>query len=562
MHQKGIKLLCTVAALACIASLFSACGGSAGESTASSGTTPAASTSQPAQEAAADDGQVGNVYREGLPIVKEPETFRTVVSINPYLKTPAKDLTMWQELGSRTNLYFEFEEIPASNYNEKVNLLISSNDLPDVFLRSIKDITEKHYINGQFMALDDLIEEWAPNYAQVLSNPVIRANISAMDGKLYTTPHGINSPWLEVNQQMFLNTEWLEALGLSMPTTLEEYKDVLTAFKTQDPNGNGLADELPLVMRMDRNNNMLLPFFGNFGLAIDQDYAMLDGTTYVLGPQRQEFRDGLEYIHTLYAEGLFDPENLTQGMAEMQAKGSGEHQLIGSLIGFWADDYCTGEGTLAYDSIPVFTGREGAPTWIKNPNIPTAEGMTIPTTCKNPQALIRFADYIIESAYRTFEVNYGPEELGLITTTAEGPLHLNSDKAPEGLTFEEWCRQTTIRDMIPFVVLPDQVLQGRTVDLAPQRKLAYMEKYMDVITYDVLTPGHTRYYESEDKKQLATTIWTDLLPLIENFVAQSIINGVTDESWDSFQNTLKSAKVDQYLEIRQLALDHYFDTVG
>ena len=43
-----------------------------------------------------------------------------------------------------------------------------------------------------------------------------------------------------------MNSDWLETLGLEQPTTPEELRTVLEAFKTQDPNGNGKADEIPL----------------------------------------------------------------------------------------------------------------------------------------------------------------------------------------------------------------------------------------------------------------------------------------------------------------------------
>ena len=138
---------------------------------------------------------------------------------------------------------------------------------------------------------------------------------------------------------------------------------------------------------------------------------------------------------------------------------------------------------------------------------------------------------------------------------------MNSDTAPEGITFEEWTRKVTIRDMVPYCILPQQVLGGRAVDPAPERKLAYNEKYMDYLV-EPLTAAHTESFESTDERQEATTIYTDLMTITENFVAQSIMNGVTDESWNTFRETLKTAKIDRYLELRQKSLDRYFELVG
>lgn len=173
---------------------------------------------------------------------------------------------------------------------------------------------------------------------------------------------------------------------------------------------------------------------------------------------------------------------------------------------------------------------------------------------------MRWADYINQTPYHAYSVNYGPESLGVFTTQ-DGKVFLNSDKAPEGITFEEWTRKVTIRDMVPYCILPEGVLEARVVDPSPERKLGYNAKYEPYLV-DVMTNAHTENFENEDEKQEATTIYTDLMTITENFVAESIMNGITDESWNNFQETLKTAKIDRYLELRQKSLDRYFELIN
>lgn len=45
-----------------------------------------------------------------------------------------------------------------------------------------------------------------------------------------------------------INKVWLDKLGLEVPTTLAELKEVLIAFRDGDPNGNGIQDEIPMDM--------------------------------------------------------------------------------------------------------------------------------------------------------------------------------------------------------------------------------------------------------------------------------------------------------------------------
>ena len=42
-----------------------------------------------------------------------------------------------------------------------------------------------------------------------------------------------------------IRKDWLDALQLETPKTLDEFHNVLKAFKEKDPNGNGQADEIP-----------------------------------------------------------------------------------------------------------------------------------------------------------------------------------------------------------------------------------------------------------------------------------------------------------------------------
>ncbi len=400
--------------------------------------------------------------------------------------------------------------------------------------------------------LDDLIEQWSPAYKRILEDPVIRANVVASDGHIYATPKSEIAPWLNMSDMLFINTKWLDAVGMKMPTNLDEFYDVLVAFRDKDPNGNGIKDEIPFTYNGDR----IINFMGSFGVYMDTNFSMLDGKNFVFGPQKEEFRTSLEYLHKLYAEGLLDPESLTQGVSELQAKGSGEHQLMGSFIGFWADDFTDGDGALDYDSVPPLGSA-----WLGSVNLPSAGGMAISAQCQNKEVAMRWADYINQTPYHAYWCNYGPESLGVMSTAEDGKVVMNSDKAPDGITFEEWTRKVTIRELIPYCILPDEVVANRVVDAAPERKLKYNEKFVDAI-WPALTPAHISYYENEDVQQEATTILTDLSSISRNFIAESIMNGVTDESWSAFQGTLEKARVGRFIEIRQKSLDHYFELVG
>lgn len=77
----------------------------------------------------------------------------------------------------------------------------------------------------------------------MVTNP--DGHIYTLPGKKPLRPKGCDTP--------FINKAWLDRLGLEIPTTVDEWYEVLKAFKEQDANGNGDPnDEIPLTAALRR----------------------------------------------------------------------------------------------------------------------------------------------------------------------------------------------------------------------------------------------------------------------------------------------------------------------
>ena len=131
---------------------------------------------------------------------------------------------------------------------EALNLMLAGGTIPDIVGSSrIKDFVNQYGPEGAFIPLNDLIEEHAPNIKAYLDErPEIAAALKAADGQMYYIPY---LPDGKYGRAYWIRTDWLNNLGLEVPQTVEEFENVLRAFKTQDPNGNGEADEIPLFFR-------------------------------------------------------------------------------------------------------------------------------------------------------------------------------------------------------------------------------------------------------------------------------------------------------------------------
>src|SRR5690606_27116471 len=139
---------------------------------------------------------------------------------------------------------------------DQFSLMFSSGDLPDIVETGwlgthVPGGPDNAIKDGRILRLNELIEEHAPNLTRVLDeNPEWRKMITSDEGNIYTFPFLRGGDLLLTVHGLALRQDWLDKLELDMPTTLDEWEEVLTAFKEQDPNGNGEADEIPFLLEM------------------------------------------------------------------------------------------------------------------------------------------------------------------------------------------------------------------------------------------------------------------------------------------------------------------------
>lgn len=142
----------------------------------------------------------------------------------------------------------------SSEATTQLSLMVSAGEqMPDIICtngalsaEAILDYGSK----GVLIPLGDMLNnpEIAPNFNSVVSeedrNIMLEGSTSA-DGNIYSMTQYEPQAWNMTPYRFYINQTWLDKLGLNVPTTTDEYKEVLKAFATQDPNGNGQADEIP-----------------------------------------------------------------------------------------------------------------------------------------------------------------------------------------------------------------------------------------------------------------------------------------------------------------------------
>lgn len=309
MKKKKIVALLTACML--MTGMFTGCGSSqqaAGSSGAEAGQTQTGDNSlfnEPGQ----------------LPIVNEPVTLTVFAPANP--DGSWEDNEMVKELEETTGIHLEWQTCAASdNVQEKLSTMFASGDLPDIILTGVgssnrydKATEQALGEQGLILPLNDYLDTVSVGYKQALDEiEGMRDYITTPNGNIYSLPNVDGSLHVQYNMKLWINTQWLDNLGLEMPTTTEEFYQVMKAFKEQDANGNGdLNDEIPLSTVTSGAGTQIDGFLMNpFQLTSETNKLYLDNGKVTFAPVQEGYKEGLKYLKQLYSEGLLNPESFTQ----------------------------------------------------------------------------------------------------------------------------------------------------------------------------------------------------------------------------------------------------------
>jgi putative aldouronate transport system substrate-binding protein len=256
-----------------IAPLLGACSGSgngssgAGDNVADPAAVKGGPKTTPDRSVAYPEGYVGPIASDKGPIVVKDRsvTLRVVVPQDAAVGDWNRNaFSSWYE--KRTGVKVRYQVVAGGDDTmTKVNAMIASGDLPDVFMSvGFSNAQLQLYgSQGLFVPLNKLIDDYGVEIKRIFqAYPETKHLISATDGNIYTLPYCNDCYHCNAGNRMWIYQPWLDKLGLDVPQSLEEFEEVLKAFKTGDPNGNGKADEVPLTTDKDTSYDSY--FMGSF----------------------------------------------------------------------------------------------------------------------------------------------------------------------------------------------------------------------------------------------------------------------------------------------------------
>lgn len=247
-------------------------------------------TSSPAQAAARDNGDT---------------TKRIKVSAMTilYSAAPPDKSSGMKILEDKYNMDYTFIPVAAADYYNKLGVAVASGDLPDLTVYPGLDENWYNYLdNGLFMPLEKYINEKdTPNLAKI---PKETMDLVTYKGHVYGLPR-VRS---QATHTLTIRKDWLDKLGLAMPTNYDELENVMKQFVERDPDGNGKKDTYGLAFNAGSGSLGAVSLLSSFNTALNINWNKhTDGKIYPIYAH-PNFRDSLSYLSKLYKEGIISKD--------------------------------------------------------------------------------------------------------------------------------------------------------------------------------------------------------------------------------------------------------------
>jgi putative aldouronate transport system substrate-binding protein len=501
-----------------------------------------------------DGGSGSNFNPTGMPIVNEPVTIK-IYAGKPPTASDWNEVMLWKEYEKMTNVHIEWDpQVPFQDLAEKRNLAMATGDYPEAFYASLFTTADliKYGGEGVLLPLNDLIDQYAPNVKKLFElDPAIRKGYTMPDGNIYTFPTVAEPDFtsVRVGGRIWLKKEWMDQLGLKEPETPEEFYDVLKRIKEADPAGNGATVPYGGFSAI---GPMLIYLGGAWGLynqGLSNGEFDLDPETGKVRfvPSHPRYREVLELLNRMYADGLFWKDIMTTDYAQVISQVSS-----GNFFSVYSQDPVRAFNLEGYVGVPALTGPYGDKLYsgVISP-ILWSGGFVLTKNAKNPEVLVRWIDHLYgdegsKMFFMGFEgVTYEEKPDGTVD-------YLDSIKNPsDGLNFDQKVSQyvTWPGGGYPGVVRK-AFFKGSEASPASLEATEKIEPYLPMQTWGPFS------FTPEENEVLAS-IGNDIF----TYAAEMMVNFVTGReplsNWDNYIETMNRMGLNELMAVYEAAYARY-----
>lgn len=505
--------------------------------------------------------------------------------------TASFDTLEWlNQAEAAANVDITWQEV-ISDFDAVKGAMFAAGKAPDIMIRSVSE-SDLITFYGLFADIAPYInEENTPNIMAMFKDfPEIPAQITNADGEIYGLPSFEEfDPATSnvVSGPFWINKQWLDNLGLEAPTTWDEFKTVLKAFKENDANGNGDPDdEIPFDALQWVCNWSFLQMLSSTGMQLmaagtsdnlQNLFFAEDGVIKSVFTDLR-FKEFILFMRDLHNEGLIHADFFTKDYDTYVSvsRGSGKTAKVGVFATWDPPSHAGDEIADQYICMPILSSKEG----VKGTGVFCVYGnniiknmVVLSKKCADKVAALRFIDQFYDTA--TNHSGFGIQSYLGGMNDVDKRLYLNEDgfavriQPNDGVTdMNTYCWQNgwVVYGPYYFKTLADDDVawleEGQTVEEAKKpiwrtqsvNEAGYADAYVATDIKDIYwEPALTFSEEDRERMSLLQADWgrAATSPI------GAWITGTQDieAEWDSYVETLKSYGIDECTAIRQRAYD-------
>ncbi len=504
----------------------------------------------------------------------EKATLTGMISYPANTESNPNNRTIFKRLQEDTNVEIEWTAIQGDQWGDKITLAMANLDtLTDfIFTAGFGDNDLLRYADqGVIIPLEDYIDAYMPNLKAVFDKfPEYRKMSTDSEGHIWALP------WIEqlgsektaiqtVGDMSFINKKWLDFLGLEVPATIDEFEQVLIAFRDHaselqaEFNIDGSIIPMSCIVN-DGNQDpaLLINGFGEGYGDCDQGrhIAVTDDKKVICTATQQGYKDGIAWPHSLHEEGLIDPEAFTQEWSTYVSKGkSGRYGVCFSWdVANIVDDFS------GWVPLPALTAdtRNITPENASFTSGYDRGRCVVTAVAENPALICAWMDQMYDP-FQSPQNNWG--------TYGEDD-DFDIFELGENAQGERMLKHAPLGDASPVEVREAEAVGG---------PLAVLDEYYDVYVTcpddakyrldwikDYYTPDmNTKYvypnvFMSQEDTEELSNLQADITKTINATRSDWIMNGFTDADWDEYLKSLDAYGLNDMLEIFQKYLDDYY----
>lgn len=459
-------------------------------------------------------------------VQKQPVKF--LMRTNVGRESKPDNALVLESLQKAGGIQIEAVAIPNEAYKDRINLMIAAGEEFDGmnivgYASDYTSLLERDAI----IPLNDLLEKYGPNIKKVMADGLY--SCTDKEGRIWALPRSEKFPEGYVPS---IRKDWLDKLGMKMPTTLKEIEIYLEAVKTRDPNGNGQADEYGFVPdNLLYGMSNFAPFFidancSSLGPNSDQVEKYLDKKTGKVLPvyAHPNFRKMLELMRVWYQKGYMPKE--IHVLKTTQINDLKSSNRAGMTAGWYSTGIraATNIPGAQYEPIPPLKDALMISAWPSNPKF--AAQTVIMKTSKNAAFLIKYFDWMLSD----------PQNLAMAQFGLEGTHWKWADKGNNQVelikdAIAKYDQYYALANLFYRGIMPD-------IKVSPDSKIEYeYQRHIDIIRGFKMKYPFDSHIPYKMQGTPAENLTGDGVTLMNEGMIKYIIGTMNDQDWDKAVET-------------------------